>query len=240
MSAAIHIGSSGWSYPHWRGPVYPRSLAQKEWLACYSKDFSTVEINRTFYSLPAVETFEVWTQTVPTDFIFAVKASRFITHMKKLKDPAEGLERLLDVTAHLGDKRGPLLFQLPPRWRVNVERLDGFLAELPRGCRAAFEFRDPSWLVTGVFEALHRHGAALCIYDIDGQSPTVELTADFTYVRLHGPGPRYRGSYPRRALDDWARQLSRWAAEGIECFCYFDNDAAGHAFHDALTLKALL
>lgn len=240
MSAPIHIGTSGWSYPHWREAVYPRKLPQRAWLEYYAEHLSSVEINLTFYRLPDGEVFTEWKQAVPLDFVFAVKASRYITHMKKLKEPEEGLARLVEAASHLGGKRGPLLFQLPPRWHVNTKRLEGLLRALPRGCRAAFEFRDPTWLVPEVYELLEAHRAALCIFDMDGRCSPVELTADFTYVRLHGPGPRYLGSYPKQALRTWTTRFSRWTADGIECYCYFDNDQEGHAFHNALALDAML
>lgn len=233
------MGTSGWSYPHWRGSVYPRALPQRAWLGYYAEHFSTVEVNRSFYSLPDHEIFAQWKNAVPQDFVFAVKASRYITHMKKLKEPGESLQRLIDATSHLGSKRGPILFQLPPRWRVNSERLEGLFSHIPGGCCTAFEFRDTSWLVPEVFALLKGHNAALCIFDMEGKCSALELTADFTYVRLHGPGPRYRGRYPRRMLSAWAKRLSRWAASGIECFCYFNNDVAGHAFDDALALQAM-
>jgi uncharacterized protein YecE (DUF72 family) len=235
----IHIGTSGWHYAHWVGPFYPTGMRPDAFLGFYADRFGSVEINRTFYRLPTPAALAAWRQGTPPGFVFACKASRFITHMKKLRDP-EQMTRFFDAVALLGDKLGPILFQLPPRWGVDADRLAAFLDRVPRGFRYAFEFRDESWFTPPVLRLLERHGAALCAYDFDGRRSPVRLTARFAYVRLHGPGDRYRGSYDDAALSRWARRLSAWAAAGVDAYCYFDNDEAGHAAADAARLAAMI
>lgn len=182
----IHIGTSGWHYEHWVGPFYPEAVPAEDYLSFYAERFAAVEVNNTFYQLPARETLVSWRDGTPGDFLFACKASRYITHMKKLKDPRDSLRRFFEVVEALDPKLGPILFQLPPRWHVDVERLEGFLEALPAGRRYAFEFRDESWFAAEVYDALARHNAAFCIYDLAGRRSPVEVTADFAYVRLHG------------------------------------------------------
>jgi uncharacterized protein YecE (DUF72 family) len=239
-SANIHIGTSGWHYDHWKGPFYPDGMAKDEMLTHYSRHLHTVEVNNSFYQLPQKDTLTRWKKTVPSDFIFAFKASRYITHMKKLKDPAKGVPPLLDAAGALGEKLGPILFQLPPRWRVNHERLDAFLQFLPSDFSYAFEFRDPSWFTERTCDILAEHGAAFCIYHLAGRLSPRTVTADFVYVRLHGPQAAYRGQYDKQALSGWAGAFSAWRQQGRDIFCYFDNDQAGYAAQDALTLSAML
>lgn len=234
----LHIGTSGWCYPHWRGPFYPADLPESAWLDYYSRRFASVEVNRSFYRLPSRANFQAWHDATPADFVFAVKASRLITHMKKLTDPDRTLPPLLDAVAGLGAKLGPLLFQLPPRWRANPARLEAFLATLPVGIRAAFEFRDPTWHTDPVLALLARHGAAFCVYDLAGfQSPRA-VTADFVYLRLHGPDAAYQGRYGTRRLAEWAAWLRDQSVGAAHV--YFDNDQAAHAVADALELRAML
>lgn len=239
MSAAAHIGTSGWHYPHWVGPFYPQGMRPDRYLGFYAERFRTVEINASFYRLPARANFAAWRAGAGAGFVFALKASRYTTHLKKLKDPQASLARLFDAAAGLEDALGPVLFQLPPRWRVNLARLESFLAALPAGVRAAFEFRDPSWFSDAVYDALAAHGAAFCIYDLAGRTSPLAVTAGFVYVRLHGPGGAYRGRYGRRGLAPWAERIGEWRERG-EVFCYFDNDEAGHAPRDAATLIELI
>jgi uncharacterized protein YecE (DUF72 family) len=239
-TSAFHIGTSGWHYDHWRGPFYPEDLAKRDFLQYYMERFHTVEINNTFYQLPKEETFIAWRDTAPEGFIFAVKGSRYITHMKKLKDPKDSLASLLGRVKALGEKLGPVLFQLPPKWHINVGRLRDFLAALPKDHRYAFEFRDPSWYEPEVYEALSEHRAAFCIYELGGHLSPKEVTADFVYIRLHGPGDAYRGQYEQRALAGWAGAVSAWARQGKRVFCYFDNDEAGYAAQDAMRLQQML
>ncbi len=236
----LHVGTSGWHYAHWVGPFYPPGTHQNEFLARYAAQFRTVEINTSFYRLPSRETVQAWRQSVAPGFVFAVKANRFITHRKKLKDPEQSLPNFLACIDGLGDALGPVLYQLPPRWRANVDRLEAFLEALPTGQRAAFEFRDPTWFDEAVLSALARHGAALCVSHLAGRTSPVEATADFVYLRLHGPGDAYQGRYGKRGLAPWAKRIRAWRDEGRDVFCYFDNDQAGYAPRDAADLLSML
>jgi uncharacterized protein YecE (DUF72 family) len=236
----IHIGTSGWHYDHWKGPFYPANLPKSKMLAYYARHFKAVEINNSFYRLPGRKTFAEWRETAPGSFVFAVKASRYITHMKKLKDPSETVPRLLDAVTALGANLGPILFQLPPRWKIDPARLREFLESLPAGFRYAFEFRDPSWFDDRVYEALHEMGAAFCIYDLAGRLAPQEITADFIYIRLHGPGAAYQGQYDANTLAGWAGACSAWLNQDKEIFCFFDNDQAGYAAQDALRLQEMI
>ena len=214
-------------------------MAKKEFLRYYADHFQTVEINNTFYQLPKKETLTSWGKSVPSGFIFTVKASRYITHMKKLKDASEPLHTLLKNVEVLGDKLGPILFQLPPRWRFNPQRLSNFLDSLPHDYRYAFEFRDPSWFDARAYGMMSKHGSAFCIHELAGMLSPKEVTADFVYIRLHGPGEAYQGQYDTNVLAGWAGAFSAWAKQGKEIFCYFDNDEAGYAAQDALRLQEM-
>lgn len=236
----IYVGTSGWHYGHWKGPFYAVDLPEAEMLPFYAARFRTVEINNTFYRLPAAETFSQWRKATPEGFVFAVKASRYLTHMKKLKDPQEPLALLLEHASALGEKLGPILFQLPPRWRCNPQRLQDFLAALPAGHRYAFEFRDESWFDRRVCDALAEAGVAFCIFELAGLQSPREVTADFVYVRLHGPGGAYQGEYGNSGLAPWAAAISAWARQGKDVYCYFDNDQAGYAARDAPRLQAMV
>jgi uncharacterized protein YecE (DUF72 family) len=241
MGAKIHIGTSGWHYKHWRGSFYPEHLKTQDWLKHYSHRFNTVELNNSFYQLPTKSSFETWRDDSPGDFLFAVKGSRFITHMKKLKDASSSTASFFEAAEHLQEKLGPVLFQLPPRWRVNVERLKEFLTSIPRDHRYAFEFRDESWYVEEVFETLKTHNAALCIHDLGASQSPLELTADFTYVRFHGPTEaKYAGSYSIPTLKSWAKRFQGWAQNLTAVYAYFNNDIGGFAPRNAEKLKELL
>ena len=240
MSARVHIGTSGWHYKHWCGPFYEEKLAPAKMLPVYYGQFDTVEINNSFYKLPAAETFRCWRESTPRGFCFAVKASRFITHRKKLKDPQNALDKFLPRAEELKDKLGPILFQLPPKWLVNLERLEELLAALPRRHQYAFEFREPSWHTDQVCDILRRHNAAFCIFELNRFRSPEPITADFTYVRLHGPGGPYQGSYPAETLREWARKIEDWSSRLREIYVYFDNDQAGYAAQNALQLKQLV
>lgn len=239
MVQSCYIGTSGWNYPHWRGVFYPEALPERQWLGHYARHFNTVEVNSSFYRLPGPETVARWRSTVPPRFRFAIKASRYITHMTKLKDPETSLAAFRGVVAGLGPGRGPVLFQLPPRWHVDAARLAAFLAELPRNWRCAFELRDPSWHCPEVYALLRRHHAAFCIFDLGGFTAPLEITADFAYLRFHGPREPYAGRYGRRALRRWAATIRGWSRLK-QVYAYFDNDEAGYAVADALELKRLL
>ncbi len=239
-TSQIRIGTSGWQYSHWQGPFYPEELAKRSFLEYFAQQFDTVEVNSFFYGLPKAETVTGWRETVPEGFEFAVKASRYITHMKKLKDPEASLGNFWDRVKLLGEQLGPVLFQLPPRWNVNVARLRSFLRFLPSGPRYAFEFRDASWFVPEVFALLEEQEAAFCIYELGEQASPVVTTADFVYVRLHGPKANYSGDYDDEALRGWARRLREWQGQGFDAYLFFDNDESGYAAQDGLRLRQLL
>lgn len=236
----IRIGTSGWTYEHWVGPVYPEDMPPSDRLAHYSRSLDSVEINSTFYGLPSADSIAAWLAATPDSFRFAVKASRYITHMKKLKDPEAALTLFLEAVRPFGSRLGPILFQLPPRWRCNAARLKTFLEALPRTHRYAFEFRDASWHGSDTRTILEQTGAAFCIFELAGAMSPLATTADFAYIRLHGPNGAYRGRYGDQELKAWAERISGWRADGLDVFCYFDNDEAGYAFANAVHLLQLL
>lgn len=238
---SLKIGTSGWHYSHWKGPFYPEDIKGEEMLEFYMDRFDTVEINNSFYNLPGKKTIETWRETVPRDFTFAVKASRYITHMKKLREPGKSTRKFFKRIEVLGDKLGPILFQLPPRWKFNAERLAAFLESLPGGFRYTMEFRDTSWFTERAYGLLAEHGVAFCIYELAGLVSPKELTADFVYVRLHGPtSKKYEGSYGARDLSGWAGAFSAWSRKGMDVYCYFDNDQAAYAARNASRLRSML
>lgn len=234
----MFVGTSGWHYKHWRGPFYPEKLPQNQWLQFYAERFDTVELNTTFYRLPPENTPLEWKKNTPPDFCFAAKGSRFITHMKKLRDPEAALDKFFERIHGLGKKLGPIVFQLPPQWPADQERLKQFLLVLPRRRRYAFEFRNPSWNMPEIYRLLEKHNAALCIFDLAGTQSPIELTADFTYIRLHGPDGKYQGSYDDAALHTWAERIEKWALRAS--YIYFDNDQAGYAPRNAARLREIL
>lgn len=240
MAARVYIGTSGWHYKHWVGTFYPPKTPASQMFAFYQQCFDTVELNNSFYRLPTVEAFQAWRDVAPKGFRFAVKASRFITHNKKLKEPEQALQNLLPRAEMLGEKLGPILFQLPPKWRVNVERLEDFLQALPKHNRYAFEFREPSWNHDEVYAVLRRHNAAYCIYELAGFQSPILLTANFSYIRLHGPGDKYQGCYAAENLIEWADRIREWSRELRAIYVYFDNDDSGFAPRNALELKQLI
>jgi NAD(P)-dependent dehydrogenase (short-subunit alcohol dehydrogenase family)/uncharacterized protein YecE (DUF72 family) len=203
----------------------------------YQRFFDTVEVNNSFYRLPRPGMLSAWRAAAPRNFIFAVKASRFLTHNKKLKDPENALENFLPRAEELREKLGPILFQLPPKRRCNARRLEEFLQALPKTHRYAFEFREASWHCTEVLDVLRRHNAAYCIYELAGFATENEITADWTYIRLHGPGGKYQGSYSDDALQSWAKQIHCWERTLDSVYVYFDNDQAGYAAGNAIRLK---
>ena len=240
QDALIHVGTSGWSYAHWKGPFYPHALPSDQMLEYYAQHFRSVEINSSFYRLPDKKTLQHWYDNTPDDFLFTAKASRYITHMKKLKDPLKSVPAFLDCISLLKDKLGPVLFQLPPHWRFNTARLAGFLDSLDDRFRYTFEFRDHSWLNGEAFELLARHNAAFCIYELEGFGTPEVITADFIYVRLHGPDGAYQGSYSHKALSARAETFMEWALQGKQVYCYFDNDQLGYAAKNAGRLQKIL
>jgi uncharacterized protein YecE (DUF72 family) len=236
----IHIGTSGWHYKHWKGQFYPPGLQPKDYLNHYLGFFRTVEINNSFYRLPAYETFAAWRESVPEGFVFAVKASRYITHMKKLKDPQQSLGTFMQQVVALEEKLGPILFQLPPRWHCDPTRLRQFLEALPGGLLYTFEFRDHTWYNEAVYDLLRQHQAAFCLYDLEQHQSPVVVTAAFVYIRLHGPEGKYNGSYSDEYLETWAAAARSWEQEGRSVYIYFDNDIGGHAVVDAQRLQSLV
>jgi uncharacterized protein YecE (DUF72 family) len=235
----IRIGTSGWAYAHWRGIVYPRDLPQRDWFAFYAREFDTVEINNSFYRLPTPDAFAAWGRQAPADFLYAVKASRYLTHMKKLASPEEPLQRFFEGASRLGSTLGPVLYQLPPSWRVNLSRLEQFLSVLPGQRTHVLEFRDQSWLIEDVFRLLERYGVAHCIHDLPPLNVPVRVTAPLVYLRLHG-GSDHGGHYERGALAPWARRIADWHHEKLDVVVYFNNDVGGSAVKDARMLKQML
>ncbi|MFQ5925521.1 MAG: DUF72 domain-containing protein, partial [Dehalococcoidia bacterium] len=195
MGAKYYIGTSGWVYPHWREVFYPPKLTQSKWLEFYTRHFPTVELNNSFYHLPSEKAFENWRDTSPDGFVYAVKVSRFITHIKRLKNVEEPIETFLGRAMLLQGKLGPLLYQLPPNMHRNDERLDAFLSLLPGGHRHVVEFRHESWLDEGVFEILRRHNGGFCVFDMPGLPCPLVATADFAYIRFHGSSGLYFSCY---------------------------------------------
>jgi uncharacterized protein YecE (DUF72 family) len=236
----IYIGTSGWHYKHWVGTFYPDNTKPKDYLAFFLQSFNTVELNNPFYHMPSKEIFEGWRKQTPKGFIFAVKGSRFITHNKKLKDTSEALSYMIENVEGLKEKLGPILFQLPPGWKVNTERLESFLKILPKGYRFTFEFRNESWYTEEVIALLKKYKAAFCIYHLAGHKSPEYVTADFVYIRLHGPGGKYQGSYSEKELQHWADKMKLWTEQGKDVYCYFDNDQAGYAAFNAQRLLELV
>ena len=240
LQSNIRIGCSGWAYKHWRGVFYPEGLPQTRWFARYAEEFDTVEINNSFYRLPKAETFEKWRKQASDDFRYAVKANRFLTQAKKLRDCAEPLERMMSAVSHLGDRLGPILYQLPPGLGLDLRRLEDFLQILPAGVTSVFEFRSPSWYVSATFELLERFGASFCAHDMQGSRTQRIAVGPAAYVRFHGAAGKYWGRYSDETLLSWTDWLVSQANEGRQCWCYFNNDIHGHAIEDARTLKSMV
>jgi uncharacterized protein YecE (DUF72 family) len=238
----IRIGCSGWNYPHWRERVYPKGVPERRWLEHYATLFDTVEINTTFYRLPNVSAVQGWVAQSPPAFLFAVKASRYLTHIRRLTDLGGGIRRFYERIEPLArsPKLGPVLWQLPPTFKRDDERLRAALAALPDG-RHCFEFREPSWYAEDVYELLREHGVALVIPD----SPrypfrAIELTAAWTFVRFHRGSRGLRGNYSERELEEWAGRIAAWRDAGTDVHAYFNNDWEAFAVKNGLRLKKLL
>lgn len=236
MKKDVYIGTSGWSYQHWRDNFYPEKLSTKEWLSFYGEAFPSVEVNTTFYHTPLKTTVQNWYATVPEDFIFSVKASRYLTHLKRLKECEQSLDFFYKSIQGLKEKTGPLLFQLPPFFKCDPERLAEFISHFKKGYQHVFEFRHSSWFTDEIYELLSKKGIALCITDLNGYLSPEEITADFTYIRLHGPKKAYQGSYSPAQLRSWRKKIEKW---NVSVYCYFDNDEKGYAIQDAKSLKDL-
>ena len=230
----LRVGTSGYQYDHWRGLFYPSGLAKRRWFEYYASHFDSVEINNTFYQLPGEHTFDAWRAQAPEGFCFALKFSRYGSHLKRLKQPEDSIARFLGRAGRLGATLGPILVQLPPRWSPDLERLEAFLEAAPPERRFAVEFRDPRWLCEPVYGLLRRCGAALCVHDLIEGHPR-EITADWVYLRFHGE--RYAGSYSHQFLAAAAARIRRELARRLDVYAYFNNDLGGHAVRNALDLR---
>ena len=236
----IHVGCSGWVYKHWRGIFYPEGLPQKRWFERYAEDFDTVEINASFYRLPLASTFEGWRDKAPPGFHYAVKVNRFITHMKKLLDCEAEIDRFIALARPLGEKLGPLLYQLPPSLKLNLERLERFLERLPPDLIHVFEFRNKDWYVPDTYSLLDRHGASFCVHDMPGSKTERIAVGPIAYVRFHGGEGKYWGRYSDEGLLSWTDWVVEQTRSGRAVWCYFNNDIHGHAIDDARTLKSMV
>ena len=238
--ATVHVGTSGWHYKHWVGDFYPARFPPAKMLAWYAREFQTVEINNSFYRLPEERTFKDWANTVPPGFLFAVKASRFLTHIKRLKDAEDPINLFFSRARHLGPHLGPVLFQLPPRWKADPGRLRDFLEVLPKNYSYVIEFRDDTWYTQEVYRLLQQHNVALCVHDWHTEPWKQELTANFSYVRFHGTGGRYAGNYPAHVLQKWASKIQDLSGRLSQIYLYFNNDVGGHAIRNARTLRGVV
>jgi uncharacterized protein YecE (DUF72 family) len=237
------VGTSGYVYPHWRSRFYPQGLPAREWLAFYARFFDTVELNNTFYRLPSEKAARGWADASPEGFLFSVKGSRYLTHIKRLKDTEQGLRRFFEALAPLASRVGPVLWQLPPQMKPDLPRLRDFLQALPR--RSHFlpvvEARHPDWYGDALYRLLEDEGASLCLQDlVEVPSLPWPPPGRVYYRRFHGVGTRYSGRYGRAALVPRADEMSALAQAGVPCFAYFNNDAEGHAISDARDLVRLL
>jgi uncharacterized protein YecE (DUF72 family) len=244
MRGRLFVGTSGYVYPHWRRRFYPPGLPARVWLPFYAQHFATVELNSPFYRLPARTAFRAWRAAVPEDFVFAVKASRYLTHLTRLKNARAPLDRLLRRLKPLGPTLGPVLFQLPAQFHADAGRLGHFLKALERqrhvpGLRAVLEVRHASWLVPETFDRLRKAGVALCLHDARVQPVVGPVTAGFVYMRRHGTAARYRGSYPEVMLRADGRRIRSWLARGLDVYVYFNNDGGGAAVRNATRLRQL-
>ena len=236
----IRIGCSGWNYRHWRGDFYPETLPQRLWFEHYASQFDTVEINNSFYRLPSSETFAKWRDQAPSGFCYSVKANRFLTQAKKLRECEEPLARMVEPMRSLVPRLGPILYQLPPSLRFDPERLSAFLRLLPGDLIHVFEFRDPSWYVPATFDLLESHDASFCVHDMAGSASEQVAIGPVAYLRFHGAGGKYVGRYSDHVLQTRAEWLIAQARAGRPAWCYFNNDIGGHAPEDARTLRALV
>jgi uncharacterized protein YecE (DUF72 family) len=240
MAAKYHIGCSGWHYEHWRGLYYPKELPKVKWLSCYAQEFNTVELDNTFYGLPSEKAFSTWRESTSDDFVFAVKVSRFITHIERLRNLDASVDNFLSRAAFLKEKLGPLLYQLPPSMRRSDEVLESFLSTLPSEYQHVIEFRHESWVDERVFDILRSHSAGLCVLDMPGFSCPLVATSDFAYVRFHGSEGLYSSSYSDGELAQWAQRIARLGQNVSVSYVYFNNDAEAFAIDNARTLRDLL
>ncbi len=236
----IRIGTSGWYYNHWSGLFYPAELPKSKWFEYYAKDFDTVEINNTFYHLPKEGFLKKWHKQAPKNFIYSIKANRYITHIKRLKDSSEPLERFIERVGILAEKLGPILYQLPPSLHKDLDLLKSFVKLLPKKLPAVFEFRHKSWYSEDTFKLLSQFGVGFCIHDMPGKESPRIITADIIYIRFHGPTGKYTGSYSKSALQNWAKWIKQHSKEAPSIYVYFNNDINANAVCNAKTLKEQL
>ena len=232
----LRIGTSGYQYGHWKGVFYPRHLPQKGWFGYYASHFDTFAINNTFYRLPQAQTFDAWRGQAPQRFRYALKFSRYSSHLKRLKDPHEPIKTFLERASRLKAFLGPILVQLPPNWKPDMDRLAGFLKAAPSAYRWAIELRDPRWLCDEVYTIMRRYTAALCIHDLIADHPR-QITADWVYLRFHGGTDG--GNYTRQVLRAWSRRIEQYLGDGLDVFAYFNNDTHGYAVQNAADLRRL-
>lgn len=238
--AKYYIGTSGWHYDDWRQRFYPPKLAKTGWLEFYAQHFDTVELNNTFYRLPTETAFNNWYTRTPDSFVFAVKASRLITHLKRLKEIDEVNKNFMSRASLLKEKLGPVLYQLPPGLHRNDDLLERFLGTQPTGVKYVFEFRHQSWLKEDVYEILRRQGAGICVFDMPGLSCPLTATSDFAYIRFHGSQNLYSSCYSDEELTGWAEGIKKLAGELERVYIYFNNDVQGYALKNAETLRSYL
>jgi uncharacterized protein YecE (DUF72 family) len=239
---SVHIGTSGWSYAHWTHVLYPEGLPAERRLDCYVRQFSTVELNASYYRWPTDAAFARWQRRLPAEFLMTVKAPRSLSHAKRLYSPEPWLGRIHEGLSRLGPRRGVLLVQLPPSAAVDHARLAYFLERVPSKLRVAVEFRNDSWLHDSTFALLEEHGAAYCVMSGAHLPCVLRVTAAFVYARLHGPDHHrlYSGSYNDHDLRWWADRVGEWQGMGQDVFVYFNNDGGGNAVRNALTLKQMV
>jgi uncharacterized protein YecE (DUF72 family) len=235
----LYVGTSGWQYRHWREAFYPTGVPQRAWLDHYAQHFQTVELNNSFYRLPEALAFERWRDETPDGFVFAVKASRFLTHFRRLRDPEQPVKLFVDRARHLGSKLGPVLLQLPPQFPADPGRLAHALDQFPRSDRVAVEFRDESWYTPRVRRVLEDHRAALCLADHRGRVTPEWRTADWGFVRFHEGTDIPPPCYGEQALADWTRRIARLWSPEHDVFCYFNNDFRACAVRDAVRFAQL-
>ncbi|MFH1366728.1 MAG: DUF72 domain-containing protein [Patescibacteria group bacterium] len=236
----IYIGTSGWQYKHWYEVFYPEDVKSDGLLQYYSQHFKSVELNASFYHLPKPEVFQGWYKKTPNDFLFSVKASRYITHIKKLRDFEEGGTRFIEAAKELKEKLGPILFQLPPFLKANKEVLETAIKILPKDYKYAFEFRHGSWFTPEIYDILKKHNVALVMADSPNFPLKKEITADFIYLRFHGSKSLYGSKYTEEELNSWAKDIMAWQKQGMDIYAYFNNDAEGYAVENAKQLENLL
>ncbi|MEJ2739620.1 MAG: DUF72 domain-containing protein [Dehalococcoidia bacterium] len=235
-----YVGTSGWHYEHWKGRFYPGSLPKSRWLEFYSGKYITVELNNSFYRLPTVETFTKWKNTVPEGFKFAIKVSRFITHIKRLKEVEEPLSKFLSHADYLDDKLGPLLYQLPPNMKYDYHLLERFLSTLPQHYSHIFEFRHKSWMQDDIFKLLMKYHVGFCVFDMPDFTCPIVATGDTGYIRFHGNQGLYSSFYSDEDLDIWVRRIREMRGDLSEVYIYFNNDAEAYAVFNAATIRRML